>query len=81
MTTIDTSLPFLPSPDTSTAWRDRALCKGQDTTMFYDQRYYHSVRKMCAECPSRSECLDFAVRNDIRFGLWGGLTHKERVAH
>lgn len=78
MSTTDIDLPFLPSPDLHDGWRDRALCKGEDTIMFYDQRYFHRIKALCAGCPSRTECLDFAVRNGITSGVYGGLTSKER---
>ena len=75
--TID-SLPFLASPDRDHSWRDAANCKTTPTQWFYDSAHIAQVKKICADCPSRMECCDFAVRNGIRFGLWGGLTHKER---
>ena len=33
---------------------------------------------MCVSCDVRSECLDFALGNDERFGIWGGLSERER---
>ena len=78
MSTTDTDLPFLPSPDTHTGWRDKALCKGEDTALFYDRRYFDRIKALCAGCPSRVECLNFAVRNNITFGVYGGLSGKER---
>ncbi len=39
---------------------------------------YRQARALCRTCPIRLECLDYAISNDERFGVWGGLTPKER---
>lgn len=41
---------------------------------------YTEARKICEGCPSRAACLDFALRYDEQYGLWGGLTPHERQA-
>jgi WhiB family redox-sensing transcriptional regulator len=38
------------------------------------------TRQICAECPVRQQCLEFAVSNRIAYGIWGGLTGPERSA-
>lgn len=72
------SLPFLTSPDRDPSWRDLAMCRTTPTHWFYESQHINAVKVLCSECPSRMECCDFAVRNSITHGLWGGLTHKER---
>lgn len=39
------------------------------------------ARRICAGCPVRQECLDYALRNHEHFGMWGGLTERERRRH
>ena len=39
-----------------------------------------SARQVCAQCPVRQQCLEFAVSNRIGYGIWGGLTGPERRA-
>jgi WhiB family transcriptional regulator, redox-sensing transcriptional regulator len=36
------------------------------------------ARQVCAQCPVRQQCLEFAVSNRIVYGVWGGLTGPER---
>ena len=67
-------------------WRDLAFCKGQNTNDFYPEfgvkGAMDQVRKMkafCRRCSVTIECLKFAIANDEQFGIWGGLTPKERT--
>ena len=36
------------------------------------------AKKVCQSCHVRSECLDYALANDERFGIWGGMSERER---
>jgi hypothetical protein len=38
------------------------------------------ARQVCAACPVRQPCLDYAITNRITHGIWGGLTERERRA-
>jgi hypothetical protein len=38
------------------------------------------TRQVCAACPVRQPCLDYAITNRITHGIWGGLTERERRA-
>ena len=64
------------------AWREQAKCKGLDGSIFFPERGdMVSVRKakaLCALCPVAQECVDYAVRWDIRWGIFGGLSDHER---
>jgi len=37
------------------------------------------TKKICWSCPVRETCLEYALENDLKYGVWGGLTPKERV--
>jgi WhiB family redox-sensing transcriptional regulator len=61
-------------------WRERAACRGTDLDVFYPERGQTAgpARLVCARCPVREPCLDYAVSNRITHGIWGGLTERER---
>jgi WhiB family redox-sensing transcriptional regulator len=74
-------LPLLPggrppAPD----WKDRALCAETDPEAFFPEKggSTREAKKVCTSCEVRAECLDFALGNDERFGIWGGLSERER---
>jgi WhiB family redox-sensing transcriptional regulator len=68
------------------AWRDRAACRDLGPEMFFHERGtsdYEDARQVCASCPVRINCLDYALRCEPvvgghRLGMWGGLLPRER---
>lgn len=59
---------------------DQAVCGQVDPELFFPEKG-GSVREpklLCAVCPVRQECLDWALANDVRHGVWGGLSERER---
>jgi WhiB family redox-sensing transcriptional regulator len=63
-------------------WRELAACRGADLEVFFPGRGKSAgpARQVCAECPVRQACLDYAISNRIAYGVWGGLTGRERRA-
>jgi len=66
-------------------WRENALCKGKETNFFYPEvnvkggkKQVQDVKAICRLCQVSSECLTYAINNREEFGIWGGLTPKER---
>jgi WhiB family redox-sensing transcriptional regulator len=61
-------------------WRERAACCGTDLDLFYPERGQSAgpARQVCARCPARQPCLEYALSNRIASGIWGGLTERER---
>jgi WhiB family transcriptional regulator, redox-sensing transcriptional regulator len=39
------------------------------------------VIRVCERCPVKDECLSYALNNEITFGVWGGLTERQRRAY
>jgi Transcription factor WhiB len=73
----------LPDPARFAArWRELAACRGADLNLFFPDRGGSAgpARQVCAACPVRQPCLDYAVSNAITDGIWGGLTELERRA-
>ena len=63
-------------------WRELAACRGADLDLFFPGRGESAgpARRICAACPVRQPCLDYAITNRIVHGIWGGLTERERRA-
>lgn len=61
-------------------WQERALCAQTDPEAFFPEKggSTREAKKVCVSCDVRSECLDYALENDERFGIWGGLSERER---
>ena len=63
-------------------WRELAACHGTDLEVFFPGRGESAgpARQVCAACPVRQPCLDYAISNRISHGVWGGMTERERRA-
>jgi WhiB family redox-sensing transcriptional regulator len=61
-------------------WNERALCAQTDPEAFFPEKggSTREAKKICTGCEVRSECLSYALANDERFGIWGGLSERER---
>jgi WhiB family redox-sensing transcriptional regulator len=61
-------------------WQDRALCAQTDPEAFFPEKggSTREAKKVCRSCEVRAECLEFALENDERFGIWGGMSERER---
>ena len=63
-------------------WRELAACRGAGLNLFFPERGESAgpARRVCAACPVREPCLDYAISNRITHGIWGGLSELERRA-
>ncbi|MGM7669434.1 WhiB family transcriptional regulator [Microbacterium sp. A93] len=76
-------LPGLADPmdvEGELAWQVDALCAQTDPEAFFPEKggSTRDAKKVCSSCTVRSECLEYALGNDERFGIWGGLSERER---
>ncbi|CAN5832427.1 WhiB family transcriptional regulator [soil metagenome] len=72
---------FVPEPDTEeNQWQDRALCAQTDPEAFFPEKggSTREAKRICLGCEVKDECLDYALAHDERFGIWGGLSERER---
>ena len=62
------------------AWQERALCAQTDPEAFFPEKggSTREAKKVCLSCEVRVECLEYALTQDERFGIWGGLSERER---
>lgn len=81
------SLDYADSPSTledilngPLAWQAQALCAQTDPEAFFPEKggSTREAKAVCAQCEVRAECLEYALQNDERFGIWGGLSERER---
>jgi WhiB family redox-sensing transcriptional regulator len=62
------------------AWQTDALCAQTDPESFFPEKggSTRDAKRICTTCDVRDECLEYALQNDERFGIWGGLSERER---
>ena len=61
-------------------WQEKALCAQTDPEAFFPEKggSTREAKRICLGCEVRDACLDYALANDERFGIWGGLSERER---
>lgn len=66
--------------DENLAWQGDALCAQTDPEAFFPEKggSTREAKRICDGCEVRSQCLDYALENDERFGIWGGMSERER---
>ena len=74
------SFPLSGSENEEMTWQERALCAQTDPEAFFPEKggSTREAKRVCLSCDVRSECLDYALAHDERFGIWGGLSERER---
>lgn len=62
------------------AWQDDALCVQTGPEPFFPEKggSTREAKRICKTCDVRAQCLAYAVLNNERFGIWGGLSERER---
>jgi WhiB family transcriptional regulator, redox-sensing transcriptional regulator len=62
------------------SWQDRANCLGVDPDLFFPERgaSTREAKEVCRGCVVRMDCLEYALVNGEKFGIWGGMSERER---
>jgi WhiB family transcriptional regulator, redox-sensing transcriptional regulator len=62
------------------AWQSKANCMGVDPELFFPERgaSTREAKEVCRGCVVREDCLEYALANGEKFGIWGGLSERER---
>ena len=65
---------------TDDEWQERALCAQTDPEAFFPEKggSTREAKRICLGCEVRDRCLEYALAHDERFGIWGGLSERER---
>jgi WhiB family transcriptional regulator, redox-sensing transcriptional regulator len=62
-------------------WAAKGACRGSDPdALFVEGAAQNRAKVVCLSCPVRMECLSDALDHRIEFGVWGGMTERERRA-
>ncbi len=74
--------------DEQLEWQEEAACRVHENLLFFGaddgeselerQSREAQAKAICHTCPVREPCLEFAMETNQRYGIWGGLTDKER---
>ena len=61
-------------------WQERANCLGVDPDLFFPERgaSTREAKAVCRGCEVRVDCLEYALANGEKFGIWGGMSERER---
>ena len=66
--------------DVDGEWQTRALCAETDPEVFFPEKggSTKAAKQVCKACIVRDDCLEWALETGERFGIWGGLSERER---
>ncbi|MEU8760515.1 WhiB family transcriptional regulator [Streptomyces sp. NPDC048659] len=78
------TMPFAPTTlvGADLSWQEDALCAQAGPEFFFPApgSSTREAKQLCGACPGRAACLEYALTHDERFGVWGGLSEKERIS-
>ena len=62
------------------SWQDLANCLGVDPDLFFPERgaSTREAKEVCRGCVVRQDCLEYALAHGEKFGIWGGMSERER---
>ena len=73
-------LSDLPEATEREQWWDLANCLGVDPDLFFPERgaSTREAKEVCRGCVVRGDCLEYALAHSEKFGIWGGMSERER---
>ena len=82
MVNTDANIPEISTvTEARTAWVLQGLCLTTDPDkLFVRGAAQRKAAAMCRDCPVKAECLADALDNEVEFGVWGGMTERQRRA-
>lgn len=78
--TIDSRSSWGFDLDPGDVWKSKAVCAQTDPEAFFPEKggSTRQAKRICLGCEVRKECLQYALDHEERFGIWGGLSERER---
>ena len=75
----------VPAPpvvaEDANAWKRQAVCANSDPDLlFVTGAAQRDAARLCSGCPVKTECLIEALDNQVEYGVWGGMTERQRRA-
>jgi WhiB family transcriptional regulator, redox-sensing transcriptional regulator len=79
---VDARTPYIGTvADAPTEWWSKALCRSADPDkLFVRGAAQRTAAAFCRQCPVITQCLADALDNQVEFGVWGGMTERQRRA-
>ena len=80
LATADVVAAMAEPVEAELSWQERALCAQTDPESFFPEKggSTREAKKVCTGCDVKGDCLEYALAHDERFGIWGGLSERER---
>ncbi|MHB1930501.1 MAG: WhiB family transcriptional regulator, partial [Acidimicrobiales bacterium] len=80
MTDIPSLTALVVAEVADRSWQRRANCMGVDPDLFFPERgaSTREAKEVCRGCVVREDCLEYAIVHSEKFGIWGGLSERER---
>jgi len=71
---------YLEDLHINASWKRNANCLGVDPDLFFPERgaSTREAKRVCSACVVQTECLEYALANGEKFGIWGGKSERER---
>jgi WhiB family redox-sensing transcriptional regulator len=80
VTETEVSMDLEADLEAEESWQLYANCLGVDPDLFFPERGASTkeAKAVCRACVVREDCLEYALDNSEKFGIWGGLSERER---
>ncbi len=74
------TMGIIAKPNLDTDWKDYSNCLGVDPDLFFPERgaSTREAKEVCRSCVVQNDCLEYALQNGEKFGIWGGMSERER---
>ena len=77
---LETLVQLMGTHGGDRSWQSQANCMGVDPDLFFPERGASTkeAKEVCRGCVVREQCLEYALANGEKFGIWGGMSERER---